>query len=416
MFEDLFDGPIARARQLAHPYADQRRQFLDHLKHLGYARTSLKAVACELLIITDRLDLCGTSQVAITTVDAAARDWAAHQVTRGHSTSAKISERNFRYWATEWLRWWGRLVERPPAAAPPFRSLLEGFKAYMAHEQGLTPLSIRSHTWKTEKFLAWYWSQGRAFADVTLHDVDAFLTVKGQGTWSRRSVNIAGQALRAFFRYVERTHQCRAGIAANILGPPLYDLETLPSGPAWADVEAIITGLLTDRAVDIRRVAALVLFATYGFRLGEVLGLRLEDLDWEHGVIRIRRVKRHDVQTYPLSKEAGAALLRYITEVRPRGPWREVFLTLQAPHRPISRAGLYHLASRVLCARGLRLRHHGPHALRHACATRLLSQGVSFKDIGDHLGHRSADATAIYAKVDAPSLREVARFDLGGLR
>ena len=66
-------------------------------------------------------------------------------------------------------------------------------------------------------------------------------------------------------------------------------------------------------------------------------------------------------------------------------------------------------------ARGLRLRHHGPHALRHACATRLLSQGLSFKDIGDHLGHRSADATAVYAKVDVPSLREVARFDLGGV-
>ncbi len=82
----------------------------------------------------------------------------------------------------------------------------------------------------------------------------------------------------------------------------------------------------------------------------------------------------------------------------------------------MSYGGLYHLASRVLCARGLALRHHGPHALRHACATRLLSQGWSFKDIGDHLGHRSADATAIYAKVDLPSLREVARFDLGGVR
>ena len=113
--------------------------------------------------------------------------------------------------------------------------------------------------------------------------------------------------------------------------------------------------------------------------------------------------------------EAGGALLRYIIEVRPRGRWREVFLTLKAPHRPLSRGGLYHLASRVLCARGLRLRHHGPHALRHACATRLLSQGLSFKDIGDHLGHRSADATAVYAKVDLPSLREVARFDLGGV-
>ncbi len=217
------------------------------------------------------------------------------------------------------------------------------------------------------------------------------------------------------FRYAEHARHCHPGIAAAITGPRLYALETLPSGPAWADVDAIIKGLATDRAVDIRRVAALLLFATYGFRVGEVAGLTLDDLDWEHELIRIRRVKRHDVQTYPLSQEAGVALLRYITEVRPRGRWREVFLTLKAPHRPISGGGLYHLASRVLCARGVQLRHHGPHALRHACATRLLSEGLSFKDIGDHLGHRSADATAVYAKVDVPSLREVARFDLGGV-
>ncbi len=180
-------------------------------------------------------------------------------------------------------------------------------------------------------------------------------------------------------------------------------------------MQAILASLATDRPADIRCRAALLLFATYGFRLGEVAGLTLDDLDWAHDLIRIRRVKRHDVQTYPLSKDAGPALLRYIRDVRPRGPWRAVFLTLQAPHHPLSHGGLYHLASRELRARGLRLRHHGPHALRHACATRLLSAGWSFKDIGDHLGHRSADATAVYAKVDAPSLREVARFDLGGV-
>ena len=415
MFEELFTGPIALARQHASPFPEERRQFLRHLKDLGYARNTLHAVACELVVITRHLDLSGRDALDVAVVEAAARRWAPHRTRRHRGATAARATRNFRYWAEQWLHWWGRLQARAPIAAPPFQGLLDGFTAYMANEQGLSPYSVRSHGWKTNTFLAWYWPQARAFADVTIQDVDDFLAAKGRATWSRRSVAVAVQALRAFFRYAEHARHCRTGIAAAITGPRLYDLETLPSGPAWADVEAIITGLATDRAVDIRRVAALLLFATYGFREGEVAGLTLDDLDWEHEVIRIRRAKRHDVQTYPLSKEAGVALLRYITEVRPRGRWREVFLTLKAPHRPISRAGLYHLASRVLCARGLRLRHHGPHALRHACATRLLSQGLSFKDIGDHLGHRSADATAIYAKVDVPSLREVARFDLGGV-
>ena len=58
---------------------------------------------------------------------------------------------------------------------------------------------------------------------------------------------------------------------------------------------------------------------------------------------------------------------------------------------------------------------HGPHSLRHACAGHLLTEGFSLKEIGDHLGHRSAYATRTYAKVDLVGLRAVANFDLGGL-
>lgn len=65
---------------------------------------------------------------------------------------------------------------------------------------------------------------------------------------------------------------------------------------------------------------------------------------------------------------------------------------------------------------GARTTHRGPHALRHACAARLVTAGLSLKEIGDHLGHRSTAATRIYAKIDLPHLREVAAFDLGGLR
>jgi site-specific recombinase XerD len=58
---------------------------------------------------------------------------------------------------------------------------------------------------------------------------------------------------------------------------------------------------------------------------------------------------------------------------------------------------------------------HGPHALRHACASFLLNGGLSLKGVGDHLGHRHLSATQIYAKVDLAGLRTVATFDLGGL-
>ncbi len=76
---------------------------------------------------------------------------------------------------------------------------------------------------------------------------------------------------------------------------------------------------------------------------------------------------------------------------------------------------MWAVVSRQLRKRALSFKHYGPHSLRHACATRLINQGLSLKEIADHLGQRDLEATRIYAKVDLVRLREVANFDLGEL-
>lgn len=74
---------------------------------------------------------------------------------------------------------------------------------------------------------------------------------------------------------------------------------------------------------------------------------------------------------------------------------------------------IYNVANRRFVALGIEAAHRGGHALRHACAARLLNEGLTLKEIGDHLGHRTTSATSVYAKVDMRALREVGAFDLG---
>ena len=181
-------------------------------------------------------------------------------------------------------------------------------------------------------------------------------------------------------------------------------------------MQRLIASAGGDAARDIRDRAILILLATYGFRSGEISGLRLEDVNWEKEMVSIVRPKPRRTQPYPLVREAGEAILRYLQQVRPRCARREIFLTLQAPFRRLSPGALYHLVSTRLGALGIQVPRRGPHSLRHACAGHLVAEGFSLKEIGDHLGHRSTKATRIYAKVDLVGLREVANFDLGGLR
>jgi integrase len=180
-------------------------------------------------------------------------------------------------------------------------------------------------------------------------------------------------------------------------------------------VQRLLATTAGDAPINIRDRAILLLLAVYGGRAGEVVRLRLEDLDGQRELIRLTRTKPSTVQTFPLSRPVGDAVLRYRKEVRPRSARREVFLRLNAPFGPLTPGALWWVVSRRLRALGLSLPHYGPHALRHACATPLLAQGRTLKQIGDHLGHRLPDTTRLYAKVDRDGLRQVADFSLGDL-
>ena len=314
-----------------------------------------------------------------------------------------------------WLHFLGRL-EEPKAKALPFADRLADFAAFQCEERGLSSVTIRAQSWHVEKFLSWLGEQNRSFEDVCLEDVDTFLAGNGKRSWGRVSIATSAKALRAFFRHAEVRGWCAANIAAGIDSPRLFQQEGLPAGPPWPDVQRLIASAGGDSARDIRDRAILMLLATYGLRSGEVAGLCLKDLNWENETVSIARSKTRSAQKYPLVNEVGEAILRYLQQVRPRCTRRELFLTLKAPFRRLSQGSLYHLVSTRLDVLGIHVPRRGPHSLRHACAGHLLAEGFSLKEIGDHLGHRSAEATRIYAKVDLAGLREVANFDLGGLR
>src|SRR5262249_57573812 len=117
--------------------------------------------------------------------------------------------------------------------------------------------------------------------------------------------------------------------------------------------------------------------------------------------------KQRKAQTYPLTTEVGNGLLRYLKEVRPGCPHREVLLTLRRPYRPVSVSALSTMTRKLQKKLGLKLKRYGSHVLRHACATHLLAQGLTLKEVGDHLGHMSVAAPRIYPHVDLVCLPQL---------
>ena len=413
MFEQLFTNPAVVTRHREAPYAEEREHYLIHCMQQSYTLATLRMKARELLWIARKLSVYPDLRITPAQLEAVAHGWQDRQQCYGRPLHTQWTRTRFLVEARTWLRFLGCWCEAQEIV--PFVECREAFATWMACERGLSAVTIQRRLWYIDQFLRWYGARHSCLAAVRLEDIDTFLTNHGTQGWSRLSVRNLAAALRVFLRYAGAKGWCQAAIAEAIEAPRVFTQVSLPSAPSWQEVQALLTHLDTDQPGDIRDRAILMLFALYGFRAGEVSQLRLEHLDWEQNLIWAPRPKVRQTSPYPILPVVGHAIIRYLQAVRPPCAPRALFLTLRPPFRPLSGSALHGLTSKHFQAVGIQTVHHGPHTLRHACAMHLVAQGFSLKEIGDHLGHRSAEATRVYAKVDLAGLREVAAFDVGDL-
>lgn len=222
------------------------------------------------------------------------------------------------------------------------------------------------------------------------------------------TVELAASALRSFFRFlrVEGLRADRLEDAVPVV--PHRRGGGLPRHLDSATFARLISGLDASTPRGLRDRAIMLSMARLGLRPGEVAGLRLEDIDWREGTIRVRRRKTGHGALLPLPPEVGEAIVDYLQRGRPPTPVREVFvLCWLRVGAPISSSIVRRAVENALAKADIDASLRGGNLLRHSLATDLLAHGASLPQIADLFGHRALTSAAIYASVDVAALREV---------
>jgi site-specific recombinase XerD len=238
-------------------------------------------------------------------------------------------------------------------------------------------------------------------------DVVDFVTAKSAHL-QPRSVQLVATALRAFFRFLRIEGVCEARLTEAVPTVAAWRLSTLPRSLGDEQLRQVLAALDDSTARGFRDRAIILCLSGLGLRAGEVAGLHLEDLDWRAGTLQIRTRKTRRGALLPLPSEIGHALVAYLRAGRPPTQERHVFVVHRGSCAPMTSRAIRDVVRSALRRAGVAAPTTGSHLLRHTLATRLIRRGASLKEIADLLGHRSLDTTAIYAKVDLPSLRDVA--------
>jgi len=217
-------------------------------------------------------------------------------------------------------------------------------------------------------------------------------------------------ALRMFLRFLIAEGRCRAGLLGAIPTLAHWRLSALPRYLPPQDVERLIGCCDLSSPVGKRDRAILLLLARLGLRAGDIVQLRLQDIDWKEAWVRVSGKSHHQTRL-PLTQEVGEALVTYLQQARPRAQSDAVFLRSRAPFRALrSHAAVSVLVARAMRRAGVERPGRGAaHLLRHSVASSMLRQGASLQDISALLRHRCIETTQIYAKVDVTALHQIAQ-------
>ena len=286
--------------------------------------------------------------------------------------------------------------------------VLPAFERHLRTERGRSAHTVRAYVRDVGVFLDEVGVNDDAdLRAVTLADLRAWLGVLSRGGAARATIARSSASLRTFFGWLERSGRIDTDPSLRLTAPSRH--RTLPpvlaqrSAAALLDVAAVAAD--DDDPVHLRDRAALELLYATGVRVGELVGLDVDDVDLSTNVLRV--VGKGDKELrVPFGLPALRAVLVWLEDGRPRlaRPDSGAALFLgrrgrRADQRQI-RAVVHDLLQHVADAPDL-----GPHGLRHTAATHLLEGGADLRMVKELLGHASLETTQIYTHVSVDRLK-----------
>lgn len=290
-----------------------------------------------------------------------------------------------------------------PPAEPAF---LAAFRTWMREQRGTCDATLDNYGIHIRELLARVGGTPGRLDARTLRE----FVLEGSRTCGWATAKHRTTALRMFLRFLIAGGHCASSLDGAVPVLAHWRLTSLPRYLPEEDVERLIASCDPASPVGARDRAILLLLARLGLRAGDVVQLRLSDLDWKAAWIRVCGKGRREARL-PMTQEVGQALVTYLETGRPATGSDAVFVRSRAPfHAFRSHCAVSVIVGRAFCrARVTRPSRGAAHLLRHSVATSMIRHGASLQDVAALLRHRSIATTQVYAKVDVAALKTVAQ-------
>jgi integrase/recombinase XerC len=302
------------------------------------------------------------------------------------------------------------------AALPPaLAESLDGWEEHLRLERDLSEHTVRGYVGDVVSLLDHLVRRsGTTVADLDLATLRSWLAAgrtrgDGRATTARRAASA-----RSFTAHLRRTGQTAEDVGLRLASPRAH--RTLPDVLGTEQARAVLEQSGGPQAEDesphgaalrLRNTLVLELLYATGVRVGELVGLDVDDVDRGRRLLRVLGKGRKE-RSVPFGAPAAAAVDAWLTRGRPvlatAGSGPALLLGVRGGRLdPREARRVVHAA--VAAAPGTP--DIGPHGLRHSAATHVLEGGADLRSVQELLGHASLATTQVYTHVTVERLRAV---------
>jgi integrase/recombinase XerD len=303
-------------------------EFVDWLADLRYSRGTIQSYAFAATRFVRWARANGHAELS--TLNRSCLIAYRREVVRPRGPSQRIRDSGNCYCGAKrfvvFLRSCGAIPEEPSDVP----SLVIRFCDWMRKHRGTRDSTLANYKHVLCKLVRELGSDPRCY---TAQELRAFLLKEARG-FSYSKADTTATAMRMFVRFLVVHSECAEGLRYTIPRLAKWGQASLPRYLEQEAIERILDACDATAPTGARDRAMLLLLARLGLRRGDVASLRLDDLDWTKGRVRVSG-KSRQLAWLPLPQDAGDAILDYLATARPKVPSDRVFLTRCAPFTPI---------------------------------------------------------------------------------
>ena len=296
--------------------------------------------------------------------------------------------------------------KRPPSEED--ERLIESFLDALWMERGLSRNTLTAYRSDLRGLAGWLAGQASSLLAAGNGELQRYLAylVVERKTKTRTTARLLS-SLRRFYRWLVREGRLKGDPSALIDSPKIG--RPLPKSLSEAEVEALLEAPDDGSDLGLRDRAMLELLYASGLRVSELVGLRLDQLNLQVGVVRVVG-KGNKERLVPVGEEAGGWLARYLSGARRAlldGRPADALFPTQRRAAAMTRQAFWQLIKRYALQAGIDPAKISPHTLRHAFATHLLNHGADLRTVQMLLGHSDLSTTQIYTHIARERLKNL---------